>query len=265
MSLLTEKTAAPVSPPAPVLERAEPLNLAGRPFTNTRPVTRAALILWILGILLLLGNVSLFWNYLSGSAEKRAELARMEGQIEKENRTVAQLEGRLANSNLDQQNREVRFLNRKIAERTFSWSLLFDRLSEVLPEGVRLTRLAPTGLVDPKDAQASDTATAPVRPSDNRVTLSINGEAKSDEALLHFVDRLFAHPAFEEPDLTRESREEEDLVKFDIKALYLPSGPPQRAPVVEEASPSAKPARTPAGSVKPTVKPAVKPAAEGDE
>lgn len=257
MSLLTEKTVVvPVSPPPALLDRQEPLNLARRPFTNSRPVTRAAIVLWILGILLLLGNVSLFWNYLSSSAEKRAELARMVSQIEKENRAVAQLETRLANSNLDQQNREVRFLNRKIAERTFSWSLLFDRLSEVLPDGVRLTRLAPTGLVDSKETQALvESSTAPVHPRDNRVTLTINGEAKSDEALLHFVDRLFAHPAFQEPDLTQESREEEDLVKFDIKALYLPSGPPQRVPIVEEAAPAGK---TP-------VKPAAKPAAEGDE
>jgi Tfp pilus assembly protein PilN len=256
MSLLAEKTAAPVSPPPPVLDRLEPLNLARRPFTNSRPVVRAALVLWLLGFLLLLGNVSLFWNYLASSEEKRAELARMEGQIEKESRTVSQLEARLANSDLEQQNREVRFLNRKIAERTFSWSLLFDRLAEVLPAGVRLTRLAPTGLVDSKESQSFESATAPARPRDNRVTLTINGEAKSDEALLQFVDRLFAHPAFQEPDLSRESREEQELVKFDIKTLYLPSGPPQRAPILEEAAPASKPVS------KPAAKPA---AAQGDE
>jgi len=252
MSVLTEKTVAPASPPMTHLDRLEPLNLSRRPFTNSRPVTRAAILLWLLGILLLLGNISLFRNYLSNSAEKRAELAHLEMQILKEDGLVSQLEAQLANSNLEQQNRQARFLNRRIAERTFSWSHLFDRLSQILPDGVRLTRLTPASLTDPKESQ-SETA-APVRPRDERVTLLIDGEAKSDEALSLFVNKLFA-PPFDEPDLTRETREDEDLVKFDIKALYLPAGaasppaspngvPPTSAagtaPVVEEAAPGGR-------------------------
>jgi Tfp pilus assembly protein PilN len=248
MSVLTERTAPPVAAPAPVLDRLEPLNLSRRPFTNSRPVTRTAVLLWVLGFLLLLGNVSLFWSYLSGSAEKRAQLARMEAQVERESRQVAQLEARLANSDVDQQNKEVRFLNRKIAERTFSWSLLFDRLAEVLPNGVRVTRVAPSSLTDNKERDDS-TANTPARSRDDRVTLTIDGEAKSDEALLQFVDHLFAHPAFEDPDLTHESREEEDLVKFDVKAMYLPSGPVHPAPILEEKAGAKAPppaAKTPA-------------------
>jgi len=252
MSVLTERTAPPVAGPAPVLARLEPLNLSRRPFTNSRPVTRTAVLLWVLGVLLLLGNVSLFWSYLSGSAEKRAQLARMEAQVARESRQVAQLETRLANSDVEQQNKEVSFLNRKIAERTFSWSLLFDRLSEVLPNGVRLTRLAPNALADAKERE--DTVT--LRSRDNRVMLTINGEAKSDEALLQLVDHLFAHPAFEEPDLTRESREEDDLVKFDVKALYLPSGPVHPAPLLEEKADGKAPAPAPKTPAKAPAKPA---------
>jgi len=253
MSVLTEKTVAPVSPPMTHLDRLEPLNLARRPFTNTRPVTRAAVLLWLLGFLLLLGNISLFRNYLSNSAEKRAELAHLEMQILRESDLVARLEAQLANSNLEQQNRQARFLNRRIAERTFSWSHLFDHLSQILPDGVRLTRLTPASLTDPKEMQANEPA-APVRPRDERVTLLIDGEAKSDEALSLFVNKLFARP-FDEPDLTRETREDEDLVKFDIKALYLPAGaasPPSpagaskssttapTAPIVEETAPTGR-------------------------
>jgi len=247
MSVLTEKTVAPAGPPMTYLDRLEPLNLARRPFTNTRPVTRAAILLWLLGALLLLGNIALFRNYLSSSAEKRAELAHLEMQILKESDLVSRLEAQLANSNLEQQNREVRFLNRRIAERSFSWSQLFDHLSGILPDGVRISRLTPAGLVDAKESQAAESATAPARPRDERVTLTIDGEAKSDEALTLFVNKLFARP-FDEPDLTRETREDEDLVKFDIKALYLPAGAVAPAPtksgapvpVVEEAAPSGR-------------------------
>jgi hypothetical protein len=244
MSVLTEKTAAPVSRPAPVaVERMQPLNVARRPFTNTRPVTRISLLLWLLGALLLLGNVSLFWNYLSGSGEKRAELGRLETQAANESQAVSRLEARLAASGLDKQNSQVRFLNRRIAERTFSWSLLFDRLAEVMPDGVRLNRLAPSGLVDKEGRDVNETAEqaqvrAPQR--DNRVTLTISGEAKSDEVIYRFVDNLFAHPAFEDPDISRESVAEDGLVKFEIKVMYLPSGTPQAAPIViEEAEPPA--------------------------
>ena len=61
------------APSVPV--RVDPLNLARRPFLNSRPVVRVSLILWMLGLLLLLVNVSLFWSYLSSSKDKRAEIA----------------------------------------------------------------------------------------------------------------------------------------------------------------------------------------------
>lgn len=233
MSVLTEKTAAPVSRPAPPPGgRMQPLNVARRPFTNTRPVTRISILLWLLGILLLLGNVSLFWNYLSGSGEKRAELGRLETQVTNETQAVSRLDARLAASGLDRQNAQVRFLNRRIAERTFSWSLLFDRLAEVMPNDVRLNRLAPSGLVD-KEARDLNDAQAQAQ-RDNRVTLTISGEAKSDEVIYKFVDNLFAHPAFEDPDISRESVADNGLVKFEIKVMYLPSGSPQAAPIVIE-------------------------------
>ena len=252
MSVLTEKTAAPVSRPEPaVMERMQPLNVARRPFTNTRPVTRVSILLWLLGALLLLGNVSLFWNYLSGSGEKRAELGRLETQVANESQAVSRLEARLAGSGLDKQNSQVRFLNRRIAERAFSWSLLFDRLAEVLPDGVRLNRLAPSGLVDKETRDFNETPAQAQAPRDNRVTLTISGEAKSDEVIYRFVDNLFAHPAFEDPDISRESVADDGLVKFEIKVMYLPSGTPQAAPIVIEEQPAPKISAPPPAPTRP--------------
>jgi Tfp pilus assembly protein PilN len=235
-SLLAEKKpAVPRAVPPAASRRAGSLNLASRPFVNTRPVTRVSILLWVLGLLLLLGNASLFWSYLSGSAEKRAELGRLEQEIQRQNQTVTQLEQRLASLDLEQQNRKVRYLNRKIAERTFSWSLLFDRLAEVLPNDVRLTRLAPKPLGRQDDKRPEE---EPEESLDDRVLLVINGKSKSDEALLDFVDRLFAHSSFEEPDLPREAREEgDDQVEFDVRVTYIPGGRPGEVAVVEEAAP----------------------------
>ena len=216
------------------------LNLARRPFLNTRPVTRVALLLWVLGALLLLGNVTLFWNYLSGSTDKRAELERLEKQVESEQASVQKLENQVAGLDLAKQNEQVEFLNRKIAERTFSWSLLFDRLTETLPDNVRLIQLQPGAIGGSERPGARGTRTrtdgraAPL--ASDRVPLIIAGEAKSDEELLRFVDNLFAHSAFDNPNLLEESRTEDNSrIGFTLHVIYLPRNPTPGVTVEEES------------------------------
>ena len=234
------------------------LNLSRRPFLNTRPVTRVALLLWALGGLLLLGNVTLFWNYLSGSTEKREELARMKEQVERERESVGRLQARLAGLDLAQQNEQVEFLNHKIAERTFSWSLLFDRLAETMPDNVRLIQLQPAaigGEERPRSGRARTAASQAAPLASDRVPLVIAAEAKSDEDMNRFVDNLFGHPAFRDPDFTRESRDDEEgsRIQFSVHVTYLPGGSTPGTPgmtveeepeVVEEspAPPAASPA-----------------------
>jgi Tfp pilus assembly protein PilN len=221
------------------------LNLARRSFVNSRPVVRTALLLWTVGVLLLLGNVFLFWSYLSGSSAKRAELARLEQSVQTQQKAVADLEGRLSRLDLERQNEQVAFLNRKIAERTFSWSLLFDRLSEVLPDDVRLIQLQPAAIAGDDRPGARPVPSTTLRGrrepgTSDRVPLFIQAESKSDEALSELVDRLFAHPAFEDPDVSRETRDEDNnnRLRFDLRVTYIPAGsapPGTETPVIEEA------------------------------
>ncbi len=203
------------------------LNLSRRPFLNTRPVTRVALLLWALGGLLLLGNVTLFWNYLSGSTEKRDELVRMEEQVEREREAIGQLEARLAALDLEQQNEQVEFLNRKIAERTFSWSLLFDRLTAIMPNNVRLIQLQPaaiSGKEGPRSRSRNEGERAAPLASD-QVPLVIAAEAKNDEEMYQFVDNLFGE-YFENPDLLGEAQSDEgDRITFNIHVTYKPRNP----------------------------------------
>ncbi len=245
------------------------LNLSRRAFVNTRPVTRVALLLWIVGGLLLLGNVTLFYGYLSGSREARTELAGKREEIEQEQKKVGELQARLAGLNLEQQNEQVEYLNRKIAERAFSWSLLFDRLAEVMPNDVRLIQLQPASIGGGDDRPGSRSAASggavrgrrPVGTSD-RVPLTLQVEAKSDVAVDRLVDNLFAHNAFDEPDYTRETREEEEsdnsVVRFDLTVIYIPGGEARTGTgqepameVVEEETPPATPAGEPAAENEP--------------
>jgi Tfp pilus assembly protein PilN len=204
--------------PAARPEQGDFLNLAQRPFLNSRPVVRTATILWLLGSLLLLGNVMLFWSYLSESEEKRTELASLTTEIEAERARGAQLKERVANRNLEEYNLRVQYLNRKILERTFSWSLLFDNIARVMPSDVRITRLKPSGVIDQKADRRSS-----VSVEEEGITLQIQGEAKNDEAFLNFVENLFT-PPFGDPDFSRETLDEEgNRIKFDLTVKYLPA------------------------------------------
>jgi Tfp pilus assembly protein PilN len=215
------------------LSGAQSLNLARRPFVNSRPVTRAALLLWLLGALLLAGNVSLFWSYLESSQETRVKLAKVERDIAAERQKISALSGQISGLNLDQENRQVAYLNRKIAERAFSWSQLFDRIAEVLPQGVRLLRLSPQNVVE-KESGGRQSG-PPAAEKNTPITLLVTGQAKSDEALSQFVDKLFAHPSFAEPNLAHEAREEDNLLRFELKVLYIPDAPkpPEPAPAAD--------------------------------
>ena len=231
---------APGPPPAPAAgpARMEPLNLARRPFLNSRPVVRISLLLWLLGLLILTVNVSLFRIYLSGSADKREQIARGEGEIERQQQALQPLQRRLDDIDLARLNEEIDFLNQKIAKRTFSWSLLLDRLVEVLPNDVRLTRLAPA--TDAKEKRQESRGSRPA-PRDRRlegqVPLRITGETRSDEALLRFVDNLFAHPSFTDPNLLHEERQDDNRVRFELTVQYIPGGPPQGVIVEERGRP----------------------------
>jgi len=210
-------------PAAARVESAESLNLAQRPFVNTRPVERVAAILWVLGVALLAWNLKLFMGYLGSSQVTRGQLATLERDIAGEQRTNAELQGQVAKLGLDQENREVTFLNRKIEERTFSWSLLFDRMAEVLPDEVRLLRLKPSNVVQREIGLGPRASANELNPPP--VVLTLHCEAKDDEALLRFVDNLFAHPAFSEPNLENEEREDSGLLRFDLTVQYQPNAP----------------------------------------
>jgi hypothetical protein len=234
---------AALAPPAPPLERVDPLNLAGRPFLNSRPVVRVSLLLWALSLLLLLANVSLFWSYRQRSADKREQIARGEAEIKRQQTLSTQLQRQLDSFDLAAQNQRIEFLNKQIQERTFSWSQLLDRIAERLPNDVRLNRLTPlTGKKAEQQFQRSSGVSRRAAKASDRVTLSITGESRNDDALSSFVERLF-QPPFADPNLIHEEREEDGkTLKFEISVQYRPDPPPS-APAAGGAGGSAPPPR----------------------
>ena len=193
------------------------LNLARRPFVNRRPVRRLALLLWVLALALVLVNGALYWRHFSGEDKSRERVETIDLEVETETQRLEQLRDELSQLDLEKQNREVEYLNARIAQRTFSWSSLFDRLAEVLPRDVRLYRLAPK-VVGPSVDERRRKATAPQR---DIVYLTLAGAARSEEALLEFLDLLFAHPSFRQPNLSSEARKG-GLIEFNMTVTHLP-------------------------------------------
>jgi len=230
------------------VRRSRSLNLASKGFTNERPLRRAAVLLALVGLVLLGVNAILYGRYQAASVEVRSQLREVESGIEKELGAVQVLEASLSRLDLEAQNEQVEFLNDRIAERTFPWSQLFDHLTEVLPAEVRLSSLSPTSESRDRSRRRLD---------DSSVRLAMSGEAKTDEALVAFVDGLFSSPSFTDPHLTQENRET-GAVRFVLDARYLPrapGAPPTSATEVAEAAPGAMSAEqgpsSPAGAAAP--------------
>lgn len=193
------------------------LNLAARPFVNRRPVVRLALLLWLAGALLLAGNVWLYWDFLAGRGDVHARRAEVEEAIATEERRISALEEELASYDLEAQNRQVGYLNQRIARRRFSWSRLFDQLADVLPQDVRIESLSPAVAGEERRGarRRSDLPGGP-----GHVLLRIEAQAKSDQAILELVDALFADPDFEDPNLIQQAANEQGLVRFSLEVVY---------------------------------------------
>lgn len=196
------------------------INLSSRPFVNDRPVARVAAALWVLGALLALAAGWSFWRYSTGREDQREELARIEAAMERERETIAGLRTELAGIPLDNQNQRVRFLNQRIAERAFSWSLLFDRIAEILPADVRLLSLAPR-VESAEDGDRRRRARAAEVEHGERVHLQVNAVTRRPEAMLELIDALFASESFERPNLAQERREGGET-RFILSVVYLP-------------------------------------------
>ena len=193
-------------------------NLAASPFVNQRPVQRFKLAAWVVGALLAALNGYLWLQYRHDSTAQRARLAETRAAIEAKSRHVVEMDRELAGLGLAAQNAQVDFLNHRIAERTFPWSLLFERVAATLPDGVRLLNLSP---VFPKRDERPGKAAPVIAPEDEMVGLKINGVAKSDQELYELIDAFFASPFFERPRLYQEARTDAD-VKFNVEVQYRP-------------------------------------------
>lgn len=219
------------------------VNLARRPFVNRRPVLRLAVLLWLVGTALLVVNVRLYSRHVQGADDYRQRLADVNREVDEARRILVAEDPKLARIDLSFQNGQTRFLNSLIAYRRFPWSALFDDLEEVLPLDVRLTSVSPSvhlAADEPEQprrrrgrgrtsrsrrAQATPETEAETQTQSealrrNEVSLQLSGTARTEDALVEFIDVLYASP-FRNPYLPGESHGPDGSVSFSIQVLYL--------------------------------------------
>lgn len=194
------------------------MNLASRPFLNEQPVIRTTALLWILGLALLAMNVTLYYRHIEGKGEQQESLRVADERLVEETATIERLRGELERLDLERQNEQVRFLNSQIAQRVFSWSVLFDRLAEVVPSAIQMKGISPR-IVASGSTGRRGSSTEPLQ---EVVKVDLQGTSRDPEAALELVDALFAHPSFFDPDLSRESAAEGQENTFNLSVLYLP-------------------------------------------
>lgn len=200
------------------------LNLARDPFLNKRPIRRIAALLWVLAVALLAVNGWSYWRHFVGQDRQQSELAELEPKIAEERQRLDSALDSLTRYDLSWQSEQVEFLNAKIAERTFSWSALFDHLSEVLPRNVRIERVTPH-----LTRTGHSRARPALRGPEDEVELEFTGAAEKDEALLVLIDAFFAHERFRRPNLKVESRSKDGSeVGFSMTVTYKPVAPRPR-------------------------------------
>lgn len=193
------------------------LNLAQLPFANLRPIRRAGILFWLACVVLVVVNVLAYWRHFSGESETRERILEIEREEKAHTETLDRLRQELRNLDIANLNDRSTFVNQKIEQRTFSWSSLFDRLTEAQPGDVRLTSLTPSFSHERRSSRGSNQTIQA-----GEVSLDIEGTAKSGEALLALVDAFFEHPSFRAPDLARESRREDQFLDFSLSVIYRP-------------------------------------------
>ena len=218
-------------------------NLASTPFVNARPVERLSALLWVLA--LAVGALA-YWSTSSSrqeAASRRAGIEKLSAETAALRERATRLRAELEAGDLAGRNERTLFLNQRIAERAFSWNDLIDALGEVLPRGVRLRDLTPQGFGVTSGGRRASAES----PATSAVTLRISGEAEDGEALLEFVDRLYRHAAFDEPNLERESTRKNLQLEFSLGVDYVP-GWRSATEAVAVAAPGAPPIASSAAS-----------------
>lgn len=180
------------------------LNLASKPYRDYRAVYAVAGVLAVLTAILLVYNVQTAYRYFVNTEETRAEIDALNTATQIQRRETEKITAVLRQVDTRSLGAEARYINARIAERTFSWSELLDRLERVFPTDVRLVSLNP--VIDEKA----------------RTHLEMTCASKTQAGLVNLLNRLIADPNFAGA-IPRGEQEQAGEYGFTLSVDYVPA------------------------------------------
>ena len=181
------------------------LNLASRPYRDYRPVYAVVVLMSLLAAFLMLNNIETYYRYIHDTKNIRAKIAGVEAQTQRERQLEASVQQQLANIDLRRLDAQTKFVNSKLEERAFSWSILLDELESVLADDVRLVSVSPSF------------------DDDGTIQLSLVFQSKSADGLTTTINRMNGDPQFRNPFPKSESVVEGIGWMFTLDVEYLPT------------------------------------------
>lgn len=179
------------------------LNLASRPWQNTRPFWITITVAAVIVLILLVNNVQAAWRYYMETEETRAAISEVQMRATQEREAAESLQRQIEGFDRRDLMQRVEFVNRQIVARAFSWSQLMDHLERVLPNDVRLQSLAPS--ID----------------DDGPINLSMSCIAKNQDAYVETIRQITADPYFDNPYPLSETTTDGEL-RFTLRVTYRP-------------------------------------------
>lgn len=179
------------------------LNLASQPYRDYRPVYALVVVMSLLTAFLMLNNVETYYRYVRETKATRTKIAELEQQTRKERELEERAGQRLQGLDLAHLDQQTKFINAKLAERSFSWSRLLDELESILADDVRLLSVAP-------------------KFEKGHITLNLDFQSKSGDGMITTINRMNADPQFEGAFPFSEVQMEGGGYAFTIAVEYMP-------------------------------------------
>jgi type IV pilus assembly protein PilN len=180
------------------------LNLASRPYRDYRPVYAVVVAMSLITAFLMLNNVETYYRYKRDTSSTRTRIASIEAQTQQERQREQMVQQRIKGLDLARLSAQTTFVNAKLAERAFSWSMLLDELESVLADDVRLVSVAP-------------------RFADGKIDLSLAFVSKSADGMIKTINRMHSDPQFRNPFPSSQSKLDDGLgYSFNLAVDYLP-------------------------------------------
>jgi hypothetical protein len=168
------------------------LNLARRPFVDSRPANVAAVLLAITVLVLTFVSWRTIDRYLEGSRKSREAIASLRTEIERLERTRSDADAALARFDLVALSDAAAKANVIARRRAFSWTRFLSRLEGVLPDDVRVVSFSVQKTVEEKSASEKQLA-------EGLIPVVLELVSRDPDGLPRLIDAFYGSPYFDRP------------------------------------------------------------------